>query len=62
MPVAEMADKVPHNTKLYNLCRIKLIGIEAWGKEGAEIAQKYFKGKFVYGQAPSLGDESDAEG
>lgn len=57
MPVAEMADKVPHNTKLYNLSRIKLLGLEAWGEEGALIAQKYFKGKFTYGQAPSLEDD-----
>lgn len=56
MPVAELADKLPHNTKIYNLSRIKLIGIEAWAKEAALIQRKYFTGKFVYGQAPSLSD------
>ena len=31
MPVVDMADRAPHNTKVYNLSRIKLIGLEAWG-------------------------------
>ncbi len=52
MPVADGADRFPHNTKIYNLSRIKLIGLEAWGKEAAMIQQKYFKGKFAYGQGP----------
>ena len=56
MPVAELSDKLPHNTKIYNLSRIKLIGIEAWAKEAALIQRKYFTGNFVYGQAPSLKD------
>jgi len=54
MPVADMASMAPHNTKIYNLSRIKLIGIEEWAKEAPMIQQKYFKGKFVYGQAPAL--------
>ena len=58
MPVADMADKVPHNTKLYNLSRIKLIGLEAWAEEAALIQQKYFRGKFAYGQAPVLDEDS----
>ena len=57
MPVVDMADKAPHNTKMYNLSRIKLNGIEAWAEEAAMIQQKYFKGKFVYGTAPILDDE-----
>jgi len=58
MPVVDMADGAPHNTKVYNLSRIRLIGLEAWGEEAAMIQKKYFKGKFVYGQAPVLGEES----
>ncbi|SEA34507.1 Protein of unknown function [Desulfuromusa kysingii] len=54
MPVVDMADRAPHNTKLYNLSRIKLIGIEAWGEEAAMIQQKYFMGKFAYGKDPEL--------
>lgn len=57
MPTADRAGNVPHNTKMYNLSRIKLNGIEAWGEEAALIQKKYFKGKFVYGTAPALEDE-----
>jgi len=58
MPVVDMADKAPHNTKLYNLSRIKLIGLEAWGEEAPLIQKKYFKGKFVYGQGPVVGGKA----
>jgi len=54
MPAAENANTFPHNTKLYNLTRIKLLGIDEWAKEAATIQKKYFKGKFVYGQGPAL--------
>ncbi len=57
MPVADMADKVLNNTKVYNLCRIKLLGLEVWSKEAASIQQKYFQGKFNYGQAPRMETE-----
>ena len=58
MPVADGADRFPHNTKLYNLSRIKLIGLEAWTDEALMIQQKYFKGKFVYGQGPAVEGEA----
>lgn len=58
MPVVDFADKAPHNTKLYNLCRIKLIGLEAWGEEAALIQQTYFNGKFAYGRAPIFEKDS----
>jgi len=58
MPVADGADAFPHNTKLYNLSRIRLVGLEAWGDEAAMIQKKYFKGKFVYGQAPVVDGEA----
>jgi len=58
MPVVDMADRAPHNTKLYNLSRIKLNGLEAWAAEAALIQKKYFKGKFVYGQAPVIDSEA----
>ena len=57
MPVADAANLFPHNTKIYNLSRIRLIGLEAWGKEAAMIQQKYFKGKFAYGQGPVVDSE-----
>ncbi|MGI9571632.1 MAG: DUF3795 domain-containing protein [Desulfobulbia bacterium] len=54
MPVVENASSAPHNTKIYNLSRIKLIGLETWGEEAAMIQRKYFQGRFVYGTAPAL--------
>jgi len=41
--------------KVYNLCRIKAVGVEQWAAaEAAEIRQRYFKGKFVVGVGPTL--------
>ena len=38
----------PHNTKVYNLCRIKNIGLEKWAKEEAgAILDKYFYGTWT---------------
>ena len=49
-PMADGAAMYPHNMKVYNLCRIKTIGIEKWIKEAGQIRKKYFKGKFVVGK------------
>ncbi len=50
-PLAEKADFYPHNMKVYNLCRIKHIGLERWVEEEAgQIRRKYFKGPFVVGR------------
>lgn len=44
----------PHNMKVYHLCRMKLIGVEKWIEESAEIRKRYYKGKFEVGQGPVL--------
>ena len=50
-PVADQAPKYPHNMKIFNLCRIKKIGVERWMEEEAgKIRKKYFTGKFVVGR------------
>ncbi len=50
-PLAEGADKYPHNIKVYNLCRIKKIGLDRWIEEEAgQIRKKYFTGKFAVGR------------
>ena len=50
-PTADQADRYPHNMKLYNLCRIKKIGLERWIKEEAwQIRKKYLTCKFVVGK------------
>jgi hypothetical protein len=38
--------------KVYNLSRMKLIGIEKWTEEVAEIRKLYYEGKFVVGKGP----------
>jgi hypothetical protein len=50
-PVAERADRYPHNMKVYNLCRIKKIGLDRWIEEEAgRTRRKYFMSKFVVGK------------
>ena len=50
-PTADQAGRYPHNMKVYNLCRIKKVGLEKWADEEAgQIRTKYFKGKFVVGK------------
>jgi len=46
-PYADKASQFPHNTKVFNLCLIKKMGLEAWAKEKAKtVKDTYFKGKF----------------
>jgi len=50
-PVAEGASRYPHNLKMYNLCRIKKVGIQRWVEEEAgSIRKKYFTGRFAVGR------------
>jgi len=51
-PTADGASRYPHNLKIYNLCRMKAVGIDAWAKEAAAIRGRYFKGTFRLGDAP----------
>ncbi len=50
-PIADQAAKYPHNFKVFNLCRIKRVGLERWIEEEAgQIRNKYFTHKFVVGK------------
>ena len=40
--------------KVYNLCRMKLIGMDNWIKESGEIRKRYFEGRFEVGKGPVL--------
>ncbi len=54
-PVADKAAQYPHNMKVYNLCRIKKIGLDNWiEKEAGEIRRGYFKGAFVVGKGQAI--------
>jgi hypothetical protein len=46
-PYADKADRLPHNTKVFNLCLIKKMGLEAWAKDKAKkVKDSYFHGKW----------------
>ena len=60
MPVADGAARFPHNTKLYNLCRIRLLGSETWLKEIESDMDLYFAGKLVLGRGPTPSEEGDS--
>jgi hypothetical protein len=41
--------------KVYNLCRMKAIGVKKWAEDEATvIRQKYYTGKFKVGSGPQL--------
>ena len=46
-PYADQAAQRPHNTKVFNLCLIKKMGLERWATEKAKaVKETYYKGKF----------------
>ena len=46
-PYADKASELPHNTKVFNLCLIKKMGLESWAKDKAHSVKKeYFTGKW----------------
>lgn len=46
-PLADRANRIPHNLKIYNLCLIKKMGLENWAKEKAgKIMKDYMTKKF----------------
>jgi hypothetical protein len=46
-PYADRASEVPHNTKVFNLCLIKKMGLEPWAEAKAkDVKHRYFKEKF----------------
>lgn len=53
-PSSDRADKLSHNLKLFNLCRIKAVGFDEWVKESKIIRERYYKGKMVIGSGPTL--------
>lgn len=54
-PALDGAERYPHNLKMYNLCRIKNVGVAAWAEqEASSIRIKYSLGTFVPGDGPSL--------
>jgi len=56
MPTFQGA-KFPHNMKVYNLCRMKLIGIDKWIEESVAIRKRYYEGRFEVGKGPVWEDK-----
>ncbi|HNW56982.1 MAG TPA: DUF3795 domain-containing protein [Bacteroidales bacterium] len=53
MPLAKGAEKYPHNLKLFNLCTIKKLGIEAWADQVKGIRHTYFNKALEIGKGGS---------
>jgi hypothetical protein len=51
---SQQGAQFPHNMKVYNLCRMKLVGIDKWIEEASEIRKRYYEGKFLVGTGPVL--------
>jgi hypothetical protein len=51
-PAANMADALPHNLKVFNLCTIKARGKEAFVEQSSEIKKRYYSGKMQIGRGP----------
>ncbi|MBI5487339.1 MAG: DUF3795 domain-containing protein [Deltaproteobacteria bacterium] len=55
MPLAAGADRRPHNVKVYNLCRMKAVGVAAWAeREADDVRKRYYTGAFRIGTGPLL--------
>jgi hypothetical protein len=53
LPSPQALGKLPHNIKLFNLCRIQAVGLQRWAEEEAKsIRTRYFTGKFKPGHGP----------
>jgi hypothetical protein len=53
-PAADRADILPHNLKVYNLCKIKHAGLESFISQSPGIKQHYYKGIMSVGEGPQL--------
>jgi hypothetical protein len=53
-PAADRAATLPHNLKVFNLCAIRRLGVDAFVAQSAEIERTYFDGKMAIGSGPQL--------
>jgi hypothetical protein len=51
-PAADRAVILPHNMKIFNLCTIKHMGLDAFVKKSPEIKKRYYTGKMAIGKGP----------
>ncbi|MCL1932417.1 MAG: DUF3795 domain-containing protein [Candidatus Azobacteroides sp.] len=57
MPTQQGA-QFPHNMKVYNLCRMRFLGVDKWIEESSEIRKRYFEGRFEVGKGPVLENDT----
>jgi len=53
-PAANRADILPHNMKVFNLCTIKRIGLDAFVERSPAIKKRYYAGRVVIGEGPKV--------
>jgi len=52
-PAADRANILPHNMKVFNLCKINQVGLIAFIEQSAEIKRHYYKGIIEVGNGPN---------
>lgn len=58
-PARDGGGHPPHNLKLFNLCRIRSIGVERWAaEESLMIRRRYHEGTCVPGCGPVLDEDT----
>ena len=54
-PCADRADILPHNLKVFNLCRMRAVGPDKWlSEESLAGRARYYRGKTVIGKGPLI--------
>lgn len=56
-PLAERADKLPHNFKVYSMMVQRRDGLEAWAAAYPRMWKRYFEGSMDIGRGPRLPDD-----
>ncbi len=54
-PASDLAQILPHNLKVFNLCTIKHQGLAKFLEREPEIKNRYYRGKMAIGKGPQLG-------
>lgn len=57
-PCRSRAESLPHNLKVYNLCKIQKLGLEKWVEEAMLIRDRYYLGNMIPGVGPVLPDNN----
>jgi hypothetical protein len=56
-PCADMANVLPQNLKVFNLCCLKRQGPAEWLKKYDETMNSYYVGKLVIGNGPQIAED-----